>query len=170
MFASLASFDSNQVSTASLNGALPINGLRKTQYYGYLQDEFRVTPELNLNLGVRYSFFNIFHEVEGRANPFDFATCGSRGFCGVGASFGQPNYGDIDPRLAFSWSPYKSGRSVIRAGLRPLPRRWPARRSEPSHQQRSLRLFAVEQDHPEPELPDYSLSCKCDRNCLSSRR
>ena len=116
VFASLASFDSNQVSTASLNGALPINGLRKTQYYGYLQDEFRVTPELNLNLGVRYSFFNIFHEVEGRANPFDFATCGSKGFCGVGVSFGQPNYGDIDPRLAFSWSPYKSGRTVIRAG------------------------------------------------------
>ena len=117
VFASLAAFDANQVSTASLNGALPINGLRKTQYYGYLQDQFNVTPKVTLNVGARYSFFNIFHEVEGRANPFDFATCGPQGFCGVGASFGQPNYGDIDPRLAFSWSANKSGHSVLRAGF-----------------------------------------------------
>jgi hypothetical protein len=116
VFASTAAFDANQVSTASLNGALPVNGLRKTQYYGYVQDEFKITSNFTLNLGARYSFFNIFHEVQGRANPFDFATCGAQGFCGVGASFGQPNYGDIDPRLAFAWSPGKSGRSVIRAG------------------------------------------------------
>lgn len=116
VFASTSDFAANQLSTASLNGALPINGLRKTQYFGYLQDEFKVRSNLTLNLGARYSFFNIFHEVEGRANPFDFATCGSQGFCGVGASFGQPNYGDIDPRVAVAWSPTKSGHSVIRAG------------------------------------------------------
>ncbi len=116
VFASTAAFDADQVSTASLNGALPINGLRKTQYYGYLQDEFKVRPNLTLNLGVRYTFFNIFHEVQGRANPFDFATCGPQGFCGVGASFGQPNYGDIDPRVALAWAPTASGKTVIRAG------------------------------------------------------
>jgi len=116
-FASTSAFDANQVSTASLNGALPINGLRKTQYYGYLQDEFKVASNLTANLGARYSFFNIFHEVQGRANPFDFATCGPQGFCGVGASFGQPNYGDIDPRLAIAWAPGKSGHSVIRTGF-----------------------------------------------------
>ncbi|HEY2858505.1 MAG TPA: carboxypeptidase regulatory-like domain-containing protein [Terracidiphilus sp.] len=116
-FASTGAFDANQVNTASLNGALPINGLRKTQYFGYVQDEFSLNPAVTLNLGARYSFFNIFHEVLGRANPFDFATCGSQGFCGVGASFGQPNYGDIDPRLAVSWSPGAGGHSVIRAGF-----------------------------------------------------
>jgi len=109
-------FDANQVSKATLNGALPINGLRKTQYFGYVQDEFRALPNLTLNLGARYSFFNIFHEVQGRANPFDFATCGPQGFCGVGASFGQPNYGDIDPRVAIAWSPRKDDRTVIRIG------------------------------------------------------
>lgn len=116
VFPSTAAFDADQVSTASLNGALPINGLRKTQYYSYIQDEFKWLPNLTVNLGARYTFFNIFHEVQGRANPFDFATCGAQGFCGVGASFGQPNYGDIDPRLAFAWAPTQSGRTVIRAG------------------------------------------------------
>jgi len=109
-------FDANQVSKASLNGALPINGLRKMQYFGYLQDEFKVLPNLTMNLGARYSFFNIFHEVQGRANPFDFATCGPQGFCGVGASFGQPNYGDIDPRVAIAWSPRKDDKTVTRIG------------------------------------------------------
>ena len=116
VFPSTAAFDADEVSTASLNGALPINGLRKTQFYGYLQDEFKLRPNLTLNLGVRYSFFNIFHEVQGRANPFDFATCGAQGFCGVGASFGQPNCGDIDPRLAVAWAPTQSGHTVLRAG------------------------------------------------------
>ena len=116
-YASLASFDRNQVSTATLNGALPVNGLRKTQFYGYIQDEFKWRPNFTLNLGARYSFFNLFHEVLHRANPFDFATCGPQGFCGVGASFGQPNYGDIDPRVAFAWSPGRSTQTVIRAGF-----------------------------------------------------
>lgn len=117
VFASTTAFDMNQVSSATLNGALPVNGLRKTQYFGYIQDEFRWMPNLTLNLGLRYSFFNIFHEVLGRANPFDFATCGPQGFCGVGASFGQPNYGDIDPRIALAWSPGQNGKTVLRAGF-----------------------------------------------------
>jgi hypothetical protein len=88
-YASTDAFDTNSVSSATLNGTLPVNGLRKTQFYGYIQDEFKWTSNFNLNLGVRYSFFNIFHEVLGRANPFDFATCGPQGFCGIGASFGR---------------------------------------------------------------------------------
>ncbi|QNI32557.1 TonB-dependent receptor [Alloacidobacterium dinghuense] len=116
-YASTTAFDKNSVSSATLNGALPINGLRKTQYYGYVQDEFKWTPNFTVNLGARYSFFNIFHEVQGRANPFDFATCGPQGFCGVGASFGRPNYGDIDPRVAFAWAPENNGKTLIRAGF-----------------------------------------------------
>ena len=116
-YASTSAFDTNSVSSATLNGTLPVNGLRKTQFYGYVQDEFKWTPNFTVNLGARYSFFNIFHEVQGRANPFDFATCGPQGFCGVGASFGQPNYGDIDPRLAFAWAPENNGKTLIRAGF-----------------------------------------------------
>ena len=116
-YASTAAFDANQVSTASLNGALPINGLRKTQFYGYVQDEVRWKPNFNINFGARYTFFNLFHEVQGRANPFDFATCGPQGFCGAGSSFGQPNYGDFDPRVALAWSPRKNERTVIRGGF-----------------------------------------------------
>ena len=115
---SLMSFEANQAYKASITGEYPINGLRKTQFYGYVQDEFKWRPNFTLNLGLRYSYFGIFHEVDGRGNPFDFATCGPQGYCGVGASFGPPNYADFDPRIAFAWAPAKlGGKTVIRSGF-----------------------------------------------------
>lgn len=113
-----SSFLTNSVSSATFNAALPLNGLRKTEVYSYAQDEWKLRSNLTLNLGLRYTFYNIFHEVHGKANPFDFATCGSEGFCGVGASFGNPNTLDIDPRIAFTWAPAALGHgTVIRSGM-----------------------------------------------------
>jgi len=90
-FASLNAFAADDVNTATFTQALPVNGLRKLTYFGYFQDELKWTQSLTLNLGARYSFFNVFHDVQDRPNPFDFATCGPAGFCGVGAGFGQPS-------------------------------------------------------------------------------
>ncbi len=115
---SLAAFVANNSYKASVTGEYPVNGLRKTQFFGYIQDEFKWKPTFTLNLGLRYSFFNVFHEVQGRGNPFDFVTCGPQGYCGVGASFGTPNYLDFDPRISFAWAPAKyEGKTVIRAGF-----------------------------------------------------
>ena len=113
-----ANLISDTVSSASYAAQLPVNGLRKTSIFSYVQDEWKFRPELTFNLGVRYSFFNLFHEVAGKAIPFDFPTCGAGGFCGAGASFGQPNYGDIDPRLSVAWAPtHLHSKTVLRAGF-----------------------------------------------------
>ncbi len=116
-FSSLEKLAANQVAKASLSGALPINDLRKYVSLGYVQDEFKVQPNLTLNLGARYTVFELFHEAHGKANPFDFDTCGPQGFCGLGASFGQQNYGDFDPRVGLAWSPVEDGKTVIHAGF-----------------------------------------------------
>ncbi len=116
-FASLEQLAANKARKAALTGALPVNDLRKSWFVGYVQDEYRATPNLTLNLGVRYTVFDLFHEAHGRANPFDFGTCGPQGFCGVGASFGQQNYGDIDPRIGIAWSPAGHGTPIVRAGF-----------------------------------------------------
>jgi hypothetical protein len=116
-FSSVENLAANKVKKSTLSEALPTNGLRKWWDIGYIQDEFRWRPNLTLNLGARYTFFGLFHEVNGKPNPFDFDTCGPQGFCGVGASFGQQNYGDFDPRVAVSWSPGTSGQTVLRGGF-----------------------------------------------------
>ena len=116
-FSTVEDLAANLASRASLSGALPVNHLRKNDYAGYAQDEYKLSPNLTLNLGVRYTVFDLFHEAKGLANPFDFATCGPQGFCGIGAGFGQQNYGDVDPRVAFAWSPWKDGQTVIRGGF-----------------------------------------------------
>ncbi len=116
-FSSVEDLAANNVKKATLSDALPVNGLRKTDYIGFVQDEYKVSRSLTANLGMRYTVFDLFHEVNGKPNPFDFATCGPNGFCGVGAGFGRQNYGDFDPRVALAWSLDKSGRTVLRAGF-----------------------------------------------------
>ena len=116
-FSTVESLAANEVKKASLTGALPINDMRKNDYFLYAQDEYKLRPNLVLNLGLRYSIFDLFDEAHGKANPFDFATCGPQGFCGVGASFGDQNYGDVDPRVGFAWTPWQEGQTVFRGGF-----------------------------------------------------
>jgi hypothetical protein len=111
-----ASFLSNQLNTASLTDLLPLKRLRKNQASGYVQDEIKATRNLTFNLGLRYQFFNVFHEVNGRAIPFDLNTCG--GFCRPGAQFSNPRTNDLDPRVAVAWAPSAfEGKTVVRAGF-----------------------------------------------------
>jgi hypothetical protein len=116
-YSSLANFVANRLDSFSLNNALPMKGMRKTQYFGYIPDEWKVKPNLTLDLGLRYEYFNAFLEVHDRAVPFDFASCGPQGYCPPGGKFNFPINTDLAPRLGVAWSPASgNGKTVIRAG------------------------------------------------------
>jgi hypothetical protein len=114
-YSSPANFVANNLDSATYLALLPLKRMRKTSYFGYIQDEFRLLPNLTFNTGLRYEFYNAFHETTGRAIPFDFATCG--GFCPPNSPFLFPAKNNIDPRIGIAWSPLRTnGRTVFRIG------------------------------------------------------
>ncbi len=115
-YTNATTFLNNQLDNASITAVLPMKRLRKTQAFGFIQDEFKLAANVTLNLGLRYQFFNVFHETQGRAVPFDFATCS--GLCAPGSEFSAPRTNDLDPRVAIAWSPAAfGGKTVVRAGF-----------------------------------------------------
>jgi hypothetical protein len=118
VFTSEQTFAANHVAQATLNASLPVTGLRKTMYFGYVQDEVRVKPNLTITAGLRYDFFNHFHEVNNKALVFDPYSCGAQGYCPSGADFYFPRYNDLGPRLSVVWAPAAyHGNTVINAGF-----------------------------------------------------
>jgi Carboxypeptidase regulatory-like domain/TonB dependent receptor len=86
---------------------------RVDSYAGYVQDDWRLTPRLTLNLGLRYDVDSPRWDVDNRQNSFNpteinpvSGTPGVVTFSGVG---GQSKYAhnwdlrDFGPRLGFAW-------------------------------------------------------------------
>src|SRR5579871_385313 len=101
----------NRMGTASYTSILPLVRQRKNMYWAYMEDEWKVTPNLTINAGLRYNVFNALHALNHQAIPFDFATCG--GFCPNTDSYFHPRFNDLDPRIGIAWSRRKT---VVRIG------------------------------------------------------
>jgi len=108
---STAAFLDNSMGSASYTAILPLVRQRKTQYFGYAQDEWKATANLTITAGIRYNFFNALHAIGYDDVPFDFGTCG--GYCSRYDAFFHPRYADLDPRLGIAWA---HSDTVLRVG------------------------------------------------------
>jgi hypothetical protein len=115
-YANTANFQANKLDSAALLAAVPTAGLRKTEYFAFVQDEFKILPELTLSLGLRYDYFGVFSEIKNRGLPFDPETCPG-GFCSATAAWYNPDPTSVGPRVALAWAPKAlHGKTVIRTG------------------------------------------------------
>jgi hypothetical protein len=109
--------------------------LRRTFYMPYFQDEWKVKPNLTLNLGLRWEYYGVAHEADNRTTVFDVNEF--HGVCiGSGSTNGpfptpintppcprnpalyNANYRNFDPRVSFAWAPsIFHGKTVIRSGF-----------------------------------------------------
>jgi Carboxypeptidase regulatory-like domain len=89
------------------------------RYAGYGQDDWRITPTLTLNLGVRYEANTPWVELNNRQDNLNLVT-GALEFAGqngnsralYNSEYGLP---DVQPRVGFAWSPAAwQGRTVVR--------------------------------------------------------
>ncbi|HEX4165551.1 MAG TPA: TonB-dependent receptor [Bryobacteraceae bacterium] len=114
-FASRPAFAADQMNLLTLINEIPMTGQHEVQYAGYAQDQIKFLPNLTVMVGLRYDFFNRFHEIYGRDHPFDIQTCG--GYCPVGSQYTFPVYDDFQPRASIAWAPKAfGGKTVIRIG------------------------------------------------------
>lgn len=85
----------------------------------YVQDDWRATPNLTLNLGVGWAFITPIKEAFNRQSDFDM---GNGMFLvadrnGVGPALGMPLYQwNLEPRIGVAWSPRGDRKTAIRLG------------------------------------------------------
>jgi hypothetical protein len=85
----------------------------------YFMDDFRVSPKLTLNLGLRYDVFTPMVEEHNRIANFDFAsgTFISPGMNSVGDTANvHTNHKNFAPRIGFAYTPFDDTRTVLRGG------------------------------------------------------
>ena len=84
---------------------------------GFVQDDWRLTSKVIVNLGLRYSYTSPFHEVNNLLGGFD-PTLGmvQVGQASLGSTPWKPDYRDFSPRLGFAWDVSGKGTTVVRAG------------------------------------------------------
>jgi hypothetical protein len=108
--------------------------LRSTYYNGFFQDNYRITPSLTLNLGMRYEFPGEWHSIDGSGFVFNpnypggQITWASQAF--VDSAVPNPIYfgcctrpelvpaetKDFSPRIGWAWRPFGNSKAVVRGG------------------------------------------------------
>jgi len=118
------------------------NHIFSTNYALFVQDDYKVHPNLTLNLGVRYEIQSMPYEKDGQFTNFVpslgqviiassntvpnlnsiVAAAGLTGLVGVASNVGLPpalvstNYNNLAPRVGFAWRPFGNNRTVLRSG------------------------------------------------------
>ena len=90
--------------------------MRETLIAGYLQDDFRWTGTLTLNLGLRYEMMTIPTEIDGKVALLKNLTDPT---VTVGGKIhdSNPTLRNFAPRVGVAWDPFGSQTTAVRAGF-----------------------------------------------------
>lgn len=100
---------------------------RHMMYAGYMQDDWRATPRLTINVGLRYDYManayakqDMFDNVDlsqpNGSNPALMGLVQFAGIDGYGRNFAKENFGDFGPRIGFAYALTPDNRTVLRGG------------------------------------------------------
>ena len=115
-FDSLTDFLTGNVRDWSLQFGEPARNVSIQSYGFFAQDDFRVTPRVTVNLGVRYDITFPITEKNNLLANFD----PNVGLAQVGQGISRlypTNYNNISPRLGVAWDVFGTGKTVVRSGF-----------------------------------------------------
>lgn len=118
------------------------NYIFSTNYGFFVQDDYRITPAVTLNIGVRYELQMPPYEKYGQMTNFvpglkkliladtvtapnyqaTVAQAGLANLIGLARDYGLPKalvntqYSNLAPRFGFAWRPFRDNRTVLRGG------------------------------------------------------
>jgi hypothetical protein len=91
--------------------------LRQTLFGLYIQDDWRLLPNLILNLGLRWEMTTVPTELNGKlvnlpniTDPITNAHFGS-------PFFSNPTLRNLEPRVGFAWDPFGNAKTAVRGGF-----------------------------------------------------
>ncbi len=106
--------------TSSRNPYSPWFYERLTSVSAFAMDDFRLTPYLTLNIGLRWEYNGTISEKYGRMSSFDPTVSGGglrvENQNGLGNTLYNPDYKNFAPRFGFAWQPFHQSSTVVRGG------------------------------------------------------
>lgn len=138
-FATFRDFLTGSATLGALANGITDRALRTTDYNFFVQDDWKISPRLTLNLGLRYELDLPPYDTRGRISTFDPSLYRPRpnaaplGFVQAGNPIARYDYRDdeipnvskrvnridpnnVAPRIGFAYSVFKSDRIVVRGG------------------------------------------------------
>ena len=90
--------------------------LRENTYAGYFQDDWRVSPGLTINLGVRYEYYAPFSDARNQLLNLNYSALPNAPALQTVPTASSPNYQNLAPRIGLAWTPQFSfwpGRKMV---------------------------------------------------------
>jgi len=89
---------------------------------GYFQDNWKVSPNLTLNLGVRWEYFGPWHDIDERLTFFSFKSSkivSTQELMqeGLPSSGYRVDKNNIAPRIGLAWRPFGNNKTSVRSGF-----------------------------------------------------
>ncbi len=98
-------------------------GIRESLFAGYVQDDWKIFSNFTVNLGLRYEMTTLPTESHNRIREItSLANCTSSPTACTAVpvnSFiaSNPTTKNFEPRVGFSWDPFRNGKTAIRSGF-----------------------------------------------------
>jgi hypothetical protein len=96
----------------------PIRDVHTNHMAAFIQDDYRATARLTINIGVRYELGTVWADSANQLGNFDPNS--PNGFVQVGDGITapyNPDHRDWSPRAGFAWDVFGNQKTVIRAGV-----------------------------------------------------